>query len=407
MYNRFDIIDFQVIYDKWMANTNSFNVYIHSPFCQSICKFCIYKGLKYNNTLFEQYYNHYLPKVIDMYSNILDTKTNLITSWFFGGGTPSLMTASMADVLFDSLPNFAYHNSEKVFEIHPGAYTVELLDVLKKYNFTTVIICQQTFDIDTLKRQNRTVSGIDTCKKLFKECRKRGFKIGFDIIAFLNQQPTDIQILQNDLDIVSTLKPDEISVQTLYQRKDLTRMVLNSIFNHKLIKHYTPEWADKLSKDDLLVTNQHLKCFRLFNNKTPKNNEFYSFIGNMDPNWQILNNQLQTLAIGSYKNQLTQTHSNIGGFNYFETNFNNIDPVFKFVTNDLEQEKLYVQNVLKEADIVKSVDDIVYSHSFIYAREIPIMLDFSVSNLNEQEVDKIIKKIHNEKRTMLKKFKEN
>ena len=242
---------------------------------------------------------------------------------------------------------------------------------------------------------------------MFKECRKRGFKIGFDLIAFLNQQPTDVEILQNDLDIVSTLKPDEISVQTLYQRKDLTRMVLNSIFNHKLIKHYTPEWADKLSKDDLLVTNQQLKCFRLFSNNSPKNNEFYSFTGNMDPNWQILNNQLQTLAIGSYKNQLTQTHSNIGGFNYFETNFNNIDPVFKFVTNDLEQEKLYVQNVLKEADIVKSVDDIVYSHSFIYAREIPIMLDFSVSNLNEQEVDKIIKKIHNEKKTMLKKFKEN
>ena len=57
---RYDKIDPTIITQKWLDHDEKFGVYIHSPFCASICKFCIYAGVsvgKYKNEYNDYYEN--------------------------------------------------------------------------------------------------------------------------------------------------------------------------------------------------------------------------------------------------------------------------------------------------------------------------------------------------------------
>ena len=153
---RYDEIDFPTIEKLWENSINPIGVYIHSPFCPSICEYCIYAGtLLKNKEEYDKYYDSYLPKIINLYKPILEKKKDSIVSWFFGGGTPSMMEPKTLEKLLKSLPNFKESKGCKSFEIHPAYWSVEQLDLLKEYNFDNVTICLQTLDRDTLIKQKR------------------------------------------------------------------------------------------------------------------------------------------------------------------------------------------------------------------------------------------------------------
>ena len=104
---RYDEIDFPTIEKLWENSINPIGVYIHSPFCPSICEYCIYAGtLLKNKEEYDKYYDSYLPKIINLYKPILEKKKDSIVSWFFGGGTPSMMEPKTLEKLLKSLPNF-------------------------------------------------------------------------------------------------------------------------------------------------------------------------------------------------------------------------------------------------------------------------------------------------------------
>ena len=415
---RYDKIDPTIITQKWLDHDEKFGVYIHSPFCASICKFCIYAGVsvgKYKNE-YNDYYEKYLPKVIDFYKLILTEKTDLIDNWFFGGGTPSLMSPETMDSLFASLPNFKDHKAEKTFEIHPGVFQVEQLDVLKKYNFDTIIICQQTLDRETLIKQKRVPSGIEELELLTEECRKRNFNIGFDIIGFLNELDSDEEILQKDLkEVYDIVKPDQISVQTLYQRKDLTEKVIRCIYNSnfKKSKEYLIELFGDIDPDDIesvIASNSNSKCLRLYK-KEKTNTLQYNLIDYMDPHWGVQNKENHTLAIGSFKNPSTQTHSNIGLFNYIECNYDNIEPQFKFVTNsDFSEELSYLTKIFNK--VGNPPEGVVFTvrNKFYHENEICLLLSHMLQgdSNNKEHIDynnKFTEELEKEKQKMFKKVR--
>ena len=105
----------------WKETERKTNVYIHSAFCKEQCTYCTFKGTMFNKYEWKQYYEEYLPKMIEFYGDILSSPQ--INGYFFGGGTPSLMSPSEMRNLFDLIPNFkSQKNKVYVFSNAEGFY---------------------------------------------------------------------------------------------------------------------------------------------------------------------------------------------------------------------------------------------------------------------------------------------
>ena len=103
------------VLNLWKNNKQSTGVYIHSPFCKEQCTYCTFKGTIFNKNSYKQYYQEYLPRMIDFYGDVLSSPQ--INGYFFGGGTPSLMSPDELRNLFDLIPNFKSQEN-KLMEMH-------------------------------------------------------------------------------------------------------------------------------------------------------------------------------------------------------------------------------------------------------------------------------------------------
>ncbi|MDD3263539.1 MAG: radical SAM protein [Candidatus Nanoarchaeia archaeon] len=379
-------ISFEEIEEKWENVNKPINVYIHSPFCKSICKFCYYKGTLFNQQEYERYYDKYLPKLIEMYKDILEKKE--IKTWFFGGGTPSLLDTQRLEKLFSSLPNFK-QRGEKTFELHPAFWSMEQLDILKKYNFDNVIIGIQTFDQETLKNQNRIPATFEEIKKITEELKKRNIRVSYDIIGFLNDKEDDRKILRSDLELAYELNPDEITVQTHYDYKEkydefLIQDVLTSslylsgeyLSLSEILKIKSEGQINKFDSNFLKEEFKSLKTMRFFKEELSKkmqNFEIFKFIKGMDEVLTSENDLLSmaghvdpVLGIGSYKNKLKNTFSNLNSNeHYVEINYDN-NPKFYMV---LEHD--FFREMQKLLEIIKKVGPPPRGVKFNFENQIP------------------------------------
>lgn len=423
---RYQLLPTNTVKEKWLQSTNPVGVYIHCPFCKTICKFCVYRGIVNTDNEYYDYYDNYIPKVIDFYRPIIEQKQDLIYSWFFGGGTPSMIDPKRLDILLGSLPGFKESKAEKTIELHPGVYDIGQLDVLKKYNFNNIILCLQTFDEETLNKQNRVPASLETIKYLVKEIRERGFKIGVDIISHMNKEKSDYEILVDDLEKTYTyINPDEISIQTLYQRKNLYKdKTIDALLESRLFKegNYLFESLHDMSVEDgLRKLHERNKCVRGFNKNLDKlkgrdhylsKKDPFNFTFFMDPGWwDGLNTKRDVLAIGSYKNPMTQTHSNVGQFNYIESNNGENILRFKYVIDDYNDEISNILEILKKAGPLPKEIDVTFNTSLNMKSEIPFFINHMLSGLNKENpehvmyVEKFQNLLSEEKKKIIKRLR--
>jgi len=68
------------------------SLYIHFPFCLGVCDFCHYFVLEYKEIKEYQNYTNYLIQEIDLLlQKVPIIKEKVVSSLYFGGGTPGLM----------------------------------------------------------------------------------------------------------------------------------------------------------------------------------------------------------------------------------------------------------------------------------------------------------------------------
>lgn len=304
--NELEEISFATVKEIWKKNIMPISVYIHNPFCLSICDFCAYKGSIPVSGALETYYAKYLPYQIQSYKYIL--KNNKISSWFFGGGTPSLITPNYLRNILDLLPNIKKYG-EKTFEIHPAKFNVELLDILQEYNFNNIIIGVQSFNSQVLSKTNRIPASEEQIKKIVEEVHRRKMNVWIDIVGLINDDPSEINIFKEDILKAIKLNPDEISICTNFFCKNkhigITVKMLSEILkNLPLWNIY--EMNDDFSEKTLKAYFLKKKAIRLLNRSKNIINSC-QFIKDIDlPDSQ---KTVSVLGIGSYENENRETFS--------------------------------------------------------------------------------------------------
>ena len=210
-----DKVSGQEILDLWKTTQQSTGVYIHSAFCKEQCTYCNVKGTIFNKHEWKKYYEEYLPKMIEFYGDILSSPQ--INGYFFGGGTPTLMSPSEMRNLFDIIPNFKSQKN-KLMEMHVCDWNREQLDVLREYNFNIVIVCIQTFDRVALKKYKRRVpKSIDGVCEHIQYAHSIGLKTNSDLL-YLNtgNSAKDTSRLMEDMQLLADNEITEITIQTLF-----------------------------------------------------------------------------------------------------------------------------------------------------------------------------------------------
>lgn len=124
-------------------------LYIHIPFCGSICHYCdfIKKVPKDDDTM-----TKYIDKLIEELFTYQHEFKNIDTI-FIGGGTPNYLSDENLERLLSALNPI--NPKEFTIEINPEYYTEKQGQIFRKYGINRVSIGAQTFDEKTLEFLNR------------------------------------------------------------------------------------------------------------------------------------------------------------------------------------------------------------------------------------------------------------
>ena len=117
-------------------------LYVHIPFCRSICNFCPYCKVSYSKELCSHYIDTLL-KEIHMVGRQASAKKT-VTSLYFGGGTPALAAERLPEII-EALKQYFIITEGIGIELHPEDVTAPLLQKLKTAGITKISIGIQSF----------------------------------------------------------------------------------------------------------------------------------------------------------------------------------------------------------------------------------------------------------------------
>jgi oxygen-independent coproporphyrinogen-3 oxidase len=186
-------------------------IYVHVPFCQSLCTFCGCNMRLARNHALAAPYALTLLKEFAIYRAALGARTLTLGELHLGGGTPTYLPAGVLDRLLDGLLQHARIGAaaDLALEADPRNTTREQLAVLRRHGFNRISIGVQDFDARVLEIVNR-VQTVEQVRALVDAARVLGFgSISFDLIYGLPLQTADS--LAATFDVVAALKPERIS----------------------------------------------------------------------------------------------------------------------------------------------------------------------------------------------------
>jgi coproporphyrinogen III oxidase-like Fe-S oxidoreductase len=141
------------------------NLYIHVPFCKSLCPYCPYYKIKYDPALVAPYVQALLNE-IDLYYARYGNMT--ISSIYIGGGTPTLLADELTPV-FERLHQRFNITGDICIETNPSDLPAEKLATMSRYPVSLISVGVQSFQEKWLKVIGRKYSPSlveDTLKRL-------------------------------------------------------------------------------------------------------------------------------------------------------------------------------------------------------------------------------------------------
>lgn len=187
------------------------SIYIHVPFCESLCYFCACNKIITKDHSRTTEYLRYLAKEMDLVVARIgpDRRTAQL---HFGGGTPTFLSAdelrelmAMIRSHFDILPD-----AELGIEIDPRTVSDDTLALLAELGFNRTSFGVQDFDPDVQQAVNR-IQPYEMVEKAVTASRKAGFQsINADLIYGLPKQ--SMTSFNRTLDKVIELSPDRIAL---------------------------------------------------------------------------------------------------------------------------------------------------------------------------------------------------
>ncbi len=327
--NNYSLIEIKDFWHKKISglinpDDEIFNLYIHFPFCNSRCTYCMHSSEDGHSLDKIEKYLSRLFKEIDFYKN--EFKRVKLSNIYFGGGTPSLLTTSQIKKILNKIDNsFNFlEEGQKNFECNPDSITAHKISTLREGGFTRISLGVQSFDKRVLKFANRDYQEYSNIRKAIREAQKNNLVINVDVMIGLYGD--SVETVLDSMERLMILEPDTIS---------LYPFLPSDLYLKKYFKIEINEYYDLLNKKIGIFFKKVKALSRKYGYFVPSRiflNEGYSATfchikkekeNEIKGRYFDSNKPISILGVGSF------SHSNIVDFIKYENRLgilNNLNP---------------------------------------------------------------------------------
>ena len=186
------------------------SLYIHLPFCESLCTFCgCHKRVTKRHEM-EQPYIQAVLKEWDLYCQLLQDRS-MIKEIHLGGGTPTFFSAEhLAELIQGILAKAEIApQHEFSFEGHPNNTTREHLQTLYDLGFRRVSYGVQDYNLNVQKAIHR-IQPFEHVEQVTRWAREIGYEsISHDLVFGLPFQ--SLEDVLNTIEKTNSLSPDRLA----------------------------------------------------------------------------------------------------------------------------------------------------------------------------------------------------
>ena len=187
-----------------------YEIYIHIPFCVKKCAYCDFLSGPSPEEMQRQY-----AAALQREIETCEAGGDEVISVFIGGGTPSILDASLTDKIMTSL--YKKHRvspeAEITIEANPGTLHLEKLKEYRRMGINRLSLGLQSADDEELRMLGRIHTFRDFMES-YETARKAGFdNINVDLMMALPGQTR--QRWRKNLETAARLAPEHISAYSL------------------------------------------------------------------------------------------------------------------------------------------------------------------------------------------------
>ena len=193
------------------ADGKPLSLYVHIPFCNTICYYCGCNKIITKDTSRADAYINYLAKELELLAPHLNGRQPL-AQLHFGGGTPTFLNDEQLGRVFELIHRHfqLLPDGEYSIEIDPRKVSRATVLQLGKLGFNRMSVGIQDFDPQVQAAVNR-IQSFDETKEVMDAAREAGFKsVSVDLIYGLPHQSADS--IQTTIATVLALNPDRLAL---------------------------------------------------------------------------------------------------------------------------------------------------------------------------------------------------
>ena len=200
-----------------LSRDNSFSLYVSIPFCPSRCSYCSFVSHSIANAkdLIAPYVELLCKELVHI-GKIANDLGLRLESIYFGGGTPTTLSAEQLDMLLSTIEGNFDLSTLREYTVEagrPDTVTEAKLNALMSHHVSRISINPQTFNDDVLNAIGRRHTSSQTVGA-YELARKIGFdNINMDFIAGLNTDTPES--FKRSIDTAVSLAPESITVHNL------------------------------------------------------------------------------------------------------------------------------------------------------------------------------------------------
>ena len=208
--------------EQWIENLNAacsdetaaWSLYLHLPFCESLCTFCACNTVITRDHRREVNYIQLLHKEWNLYATkVPGLRERPLRQLHLGGGTPTFFSADNLKSMLEPIladVQIAAAQFEASVEVDPRHTTREQLMVLRSLGFTRISLGVQDFDPEVQRLVNRE-QPYETTKSITETARELGYtSVNYDLIYGLPRQTRET--FRTTIAQTIELRPDRIAL---------------------------------------------------------------------------------------------------------------------------------------------------------------------------------------------------
>jgi oxygen-independent coproporphyrinogen III oxidase len=203
--------DLELVHEKSNLARAPVSLYMHIPFCESLCLFCACNVIIQKDKVVAPPYLGVLKRELERVSRSV-SKERSVVQFHWGGGTPTYLTPAQIEDLFGATRegfNFAA-DAEIGIEVDPRVTSPDHLETLRRLGFNRLSMGIQDFHPEVQKAIHR-IQPFEMTRDLIATARSLGFdSINVDLIYGLPHQTPER--FGHTVEQILELAPDRVAL---------------------------------------------------------------------------------------------------------------------------------------------------------------------------------------------------